>query len=170
MSPMEAQLLREQRKQKLEVRAHLSVPDMGNSPSRMLLSEDAFVSMLYLERRRAERASNRFVLVLVDVSRNLAGISNKERTIQSLTRSLTEATRETDIIGWYVQNSLLGVIGTELGEATNEVVQEKFLERLRNIFESKMGWQKSASISVSFHFFPEEPGKSSGDHTANIKL
>ena len=69
MSPMEAQLRREQQKTKLDVRAHLSVPDMVNTPSRTLLSEDAFVSMLYLERRRAERASNRFVLVLVDVSK-----------------------------------------------------------------------------------------------------
>ena len=152
MSPMEAQLLREQKNQKLEMRAHLSVPDMVNTPSRILLNEDAFVSMLYLERRRVERAGNRFVLVLVDVSRNLAGIANKERAVQALTKSLSEATRETDIIGWYVQNSLIGVIGTELGEATNEVVQEKFLERLRNVFEMKIGWEKSASISVSFNF------------------
>src|SRR5215470_16842023 len=112
MSPMEAQLRREQQRTKLEVRAHLSVPDMGNAPSRMLLSEDAFVSMLYLERRRAERASNRFVLVLVDIAKNLNGFSNKERTTQKLTRALNETTRETDIIGWYVENSVIGIIGT----------------------------------------------------------
>jgi len=167
---MEARLLSGQRKPRLEVRAHISVPDMGNTPARMLLNEDAFVSMLYLERRRVERAGSRFVLVLVDVSRNLAGSPNKERAVQVLTKSLSEATRETDIIGWYVQNNLIGVIGTELGDATNEVVQGKFLERLRNIFEMKLGWEKSASISVSFHFFPEESGTGAGDHTANIKL
>ncbi len=170
MSPMEAQLRREQQRTKLDVRAHVSVPDMGNTPSRMLLSEDAFVSMLYLERRRAERASNRFVLILVDVTKNLSGFSNKERTIQKLTKSLNEATRETDIIGWYVEDSLIGVIGTELGDASNELIQQKFLERMRNIFEVKMGWEKSASISVSFHFFPEDRDKNNGDHTANIKL
>jgi len=147
----------------------LSVPDMGNTPSRMLLNEDAFVSMLYLERRRAERADNRFVLVLVDVSKNVNGFA-KDRTIQKLTKSLTEATRETDVIGWYVENSLIGIIGTELGDASNELIQEKFLARLRNIFEEKMGWEKSAAISVSFHFFPEESENGSGDHTANIKL
>ena len=169
MSPMEAQVRRAQNRARLEVRAHLSVPDMGNTPSRMLLSEDAFVSMLYLERRRAERADNRFVLVLVDVARNVIGFA-KDRTIQKLTKALTEATRETDIIGWYVENNLIGIIGTELGEASNEQIQERFLDRLRNIFEAKMGWEKSSSISVSFHFFPEESEKNSGDHTANIKL
>jgi len=169
MSPMEAQVRREQGRTRLEVRAHLSVPDMGNTPSRMLLNEDAFVSMLYLERRRAERADNRFVLVLVDVSKNVNGFA-KDRTIQKLTKSLTEATRETDVIGWYFENSLIGIIGTELGDASNELIQEKFLARLRNIFEEKMGWEKSAAISVSFHFFPEESENGSGDHTANIKL
>jgi len=41
MSPMEARLLSGHRKPRLEVRAHISVPDMGNTPSRMLLNEDA---------------------------------------------------------------------------------------------------------------------------------
>ena len=170
MSPMEAQVQRERQNSKLEVRAHLSVPGMGNSPSRMLLNEDAFVSMLYLERRRAERAGNRFVLILVDVAKNLAGSSGKDRTVQALTRAISEATRETDIIGWYLENNLIGVIGTELGKATNEVVQKRFIEKLRRIFESTLGAEKCANISVSFHFFPEESVKGGEDHTANIKL
>ena len=170
MSPMEAEVRRELPKAKLEVRAHLSVPEMGNTPSRILLNEDAFVSMLYLERRRAERAGNRFVLILVDVKKNLAGNSGRDRTVQALTKSLSEATRETDIIGWYLENSLMGVIGTELGKASNELVQKRFLEKMRNIFESTLGAEKSASISVSFHFFPEESDKGGEDHTANIKL
>src|SRR5579859_1281016 len=170
MSPMEARVAREQRKPKLEVRSHLSVPNMGNTPSRTLLQEDAFVSMLYLERRRVERAGGRFVLVLVDVSHNLKVQSNKERTVQALTKSLSESTRETDIIGWYSQHNLIGVIGTELGDAPNKIVQEKFLGRLRNVFEETLGWQRSSAISVSFHFFPEESGNGSEDHSANIKL
>ena len=170
MSPIEAQMRREQGKPKLDVRAHLSVPNMGNTPPRILLNEDAFVSMLYLERRRAERARNRFVLILVDVRKMLDIFSNKERTVQALAKSLTDATRETDIVGWYLENSLMGVIGTELGEATNEVVQKRFLDKLRKIFGSTLGVEKSASISVSFHFFPEEYEIGASDHTANIKL
>lgn len=170
MSPIEAEVRRERNNKKLEVRAHLSVPNMGNAPSRALLNEDAFVSMLYLERRRAERAGNRFVLILVDVKKNLSGIPNRDRTVQALTKSLTEATRETDIVGWYLENSLMGVIGTDLGKATNEVVQNRFLDKLRKIFESTLGLEKSSSVSVSFHFFPEEYEKGGEDHTANIKL
>ena len=170
MSPMEAAVRREMGKPKLEVRAHLSVPNMGNSPARMLLNEDAFVSMLYLERRRAERAQNRFVLILVDVQKIVSGISGKDRVVQMLAKALSEATRETDIIGWYLENSLMGVIGTELGKASNELVQKRFLDKLRTIFESTFGIEKSASISASFHFFPEEYANGGNDHSANIKL
>jgi len=167
---MEAVARREKERPKLEVRAHLSVPNMGNTPPRMLLNEDALVSMLYLERRRAERAQNRFVLILVDVQKIVNGVSGKDRTVQMLAKSLSDATRETDIIGWYIEDSLLGVIGTELGKASNEVVQKRFLDKLRKIFESTLGIEKSASISVSFHFFPEEYGSGANDHSANIKL
>ena len=170
MSPMEAIARREKERPQLEVRAHLSVPNMGNTPARMLLNEDAFVSMLYLERRRAERAQNRFVLILVDVQKVVSGVSSKDRMVQLLAKSLSEATRETDIIGWYLDNSMMGVIGTELGKASNEVVQKRFLDKLRKIFESTLGIEKGASISVSFHFFPEEYGSGANDHSANIKL
>ena len=170
MSPIKMQERQDQPQEKLEIRAHLSVSGMGNTPSRMLLNQDAFVSMLYLERRRAERAGNRFVLILVDVTENLAGGYGKERMVQALTKSLSEATRETDIIGWYVENSIMGVIGTEIGKATNEVVQKRFLEKLRGMFELTLGIEKGSLISVSFHFFPEECDKTGEDHTANIKL
>jgi exopolysaccharide biosynthesis polyprenyl glycosylphosphotransferase len=170
MSPMEAVARREKERPKLEVRAHLSVPNMGNTPQRMLLNEDAFVSMLYLERRRAERAQNRFVLILVDVQKVVSGVSGKDRMVQLLAKSLSEATRETDIIGWYLENSMMGVVGTELGKASNEVVQKRFLDKLRKIFESTLGIEKSLSITVSFHFFPEEYGSGANDHSANIKL
>jgi len=156
-------------KNKLEVRAHLSVPDTGNTPPRVLLNEDAFVSMLYLERRRAERSHKRFVLVLVDVQSALSG-GQKDRTVVALSKALADSTRETDIIGWYMDNALMGIIGTELGKASNQVIQDCFLSKLRKIFEASLGSKKSSGISVSFHFFPEEDRKDKNDHSANIAM
>jgi exopolysaccharide biosynthesis polyprenyl glycosylphosphotransferase len=156
-------------KNKLNVRAHLSVPNMGNAPCRVLLNEDAFVSMLYLERRRAERSHTRFVLILVDVKGALSG-GPKERTILALSSALAEGTRETDIMGWYLENNILGVIGTELGKSSNEVVQERFLTRLRKVFEASTELKRNTSISVSFHFFPEDEQEDKKNHSANIAL
>src|ERR1700675_4285041 len=81
---------------------------------RMVLGEDAFASMLYLERRRAERAQKRFVLMLVDV-RGAIGDNHKVGTLGNITRTLLDITRETDIIGWYLEDNLIGVLGTEIG-------------------------------------------------------
>lgn len=170
MSPTEVKARRAEEQGNLQVRAHLSMLNMGNTPPRLLLNEDAFVSMLYLERRRAERARKRFVLILVDVRKTLTGTRQKDHIIHSLTNSLADATRETDIIGWYLENNLIGVIGTELGKAGKEVVQARILDKLRSNFEATLGMEASASISVSFHFFPEEYGDGVDDHTANINL
>ena len=169
MTPLEATLKSSNGRRILDVHAHVSVHEQGNAPQRTLLSEDAFISMLYLERRRAERAQKRFVLVLVDVKKG-NGLNHKDRELSALVGALSDATRETDIIGWYLENNLFGVIGTELGNATNQVVQERFLSKIRKAFESTLGREKSAGISISFHFFPEEIGEEGGDHSANFTL
>ena len=165
---MDLELSQAMPKNKLEVRAHLSVPDIDNTPPRITLNEDAFVSMVYLERRRAERSHKRFVLVLIDVQDALS--AGHDRAVWGLSKALSESTRETDIFGWYLENSLMGIIGTELGKASNQVVQDCFLAKLRRAFETNLGSNKSSTISVSFHFFPEEEGRDKSDHSANIAL
>lgn len=154
---------------KLVVKAHLSVPHMENAPTRILLNEDAFVSMLYLERRRAERTQNRFVLMLVDLS-SVSANGQTSRTARKIAEELSKATRETDVIGWYVEDKMIGVIGTELGDATPSLIQQRFVEKLRCVFENVIGKDKASSISVSFHFFPEEVGDGDGGHSADVAL
>lgn len=154
---------------KLVVKAHLSVPNMENAPARILLNEDAFVSMLYLERRRAERTQKRFVLMLVDLSSVLSN-GQKVRNVQKIAAGISSATRETDIIGWYVENSIMGVIGTELGDATPKLIQQRFLEKLRCALDEAIGKEKAAGISASFHFFPEDIVDDDQGHSANIAL
>ena len=90
--------------------------------------------------------------------------------VPALSKALAESTRETDIMGWYLENNLMGIIGTELGEATNHVIQDCFLSKLRKVFGSNLGSKNSSGISVSFHFFPEEERKDQNDHSANIAL
>ena len=169
MSALNASLPQQNPPRKLEAKAHVTVPQIENASARILLGEDAFVSMLYLERRRAERTQKRFVLMLADLSSMLAN-GQRIRTVQKIAAGLSNATRETDIIGWYVEGSLIGVIGTELGNGTPKLIQERFLEKLRPVFENAIGRDKASSISVSFHFSPEEIGDGDRGHSANIAL
>lgn len=147
-----------------------TVIDIGNAPvSRVLLGQDAFISMLYLERRRAERAHKRFVLMLVDVKEAIAD-GEKNRTLAKISGALATATRETDIIGWYLEDNLIGFIGTEIGNAKPKVIQERLLEKVRSGFREAIGEAKSSQIFVSFHFFSEERVEGKTDHSANIAL
>jgi len=169
MSPLEMEMRQAENRRRLDVKAHVSLPDPGNTPMRWLLPENSFVSMLYLERRRAERAKKRFVLVLVDVRKALSG-DHKDRSLGALNRAISQNTRETDIIGWYVENDVIGLIGTELGEADNELIQKTFLNKISKVYGAVLGMERAARISVSFHFFPEEYGEGDNDHSANIAL
>lgn len=154
---------------RLKVTAHASAPQTENSLTVALLNEDVFVSMLYLERRRAERTQNRFVLVLADVN-GLTPDPQKGCMVQKIAKGLCEAIRETDISGWYAENSLIGIIGTDLGGASSQLIRERFLEKLSGVFENAIGKDRASSIFVSFHFFPEEPVSRNSDHAVNHTL
>ncbi len=131
----------------LNTDAHINLDRRGDSAGRIVLHEDAFVSMLYLERRRAEN-----------------------RTLSKATNALLSVTRETDIVGWYLEDHLIGVIGTEVGKAKPKTVQNIMLEKIRGAFVEALPQEKVSQISVSFHFFPEEWEGEGTDHAANITL
>jgi len=154
---------------RLDTDTHLTLEKRGVSEGRIVLHEDAFVSMLYLERRRAERAQKRFVLMLVDI-KNAIVDGHKNRTLGKVTGALLSVTRETDIVGWYLEGHLIGVIGTEVGKAKPKTVQGRMLEKVRAAFVEALPAEKVSQITVSFHFFPEEKDEDGADHSANITL
>jgi lipopolysaccharide/colanic/teichoic acid biosynthesis glycosyltransferase len=78
-------------------------------------------------------------------------------TVQRITQTLCEITRETDLIGWYVKDHLLGVIATEIGKASSKEVRERISAKFRAAFLKVLGQRKASQITVTFHFFPEEP-------------
>ena len=157
MSSLKTALRSEVATQKLQVKENAPVTSMENE-ARALLSEDAFVSMLYLERRRAERAQKRFVLVLVDVKRALED-GHKNRTLGKIGVALTNSTRETDILGWYLENNLVGIIGTELGETSPAVIHERLLEKLRAAFQHMWERKRARRFRFRFIFSRKNPGK-----------
>jgi len=144
---------REEKNENVMVRVPSDLQD--EISTRMVLSEATFMSMLYLERRRAERAQKRYLLLLVDVKDAIAD-KQKIATLQKITQTLCEVTRETDLIGWYVNDNILGVIATELGNASSKEVRQKISEKFCAAFLRALGQKKAAQIAISFHFFPED--------------
>jgi lipopolysaccharide/colanic/teichoic acid biosynthesis glycosyltransferase len=149
--------------------AHVTLEKRGVSAGRIVLHEDAFVSMLYLERRRAERAQKRFVLMLVDLKSAISD-GQKNRTLAKITGALLNVTRETDIVGWYLEDQLVGVICTEVGNAKSKTVQGRMLEKVKRALVEGLPAEKVSKITVSFHFFPQEAEENGTDHSANTTL
>ena len=142
-----------------EVTVRLAEESMEEVSSRMVLPQDAFMSMLYLERRRAERSQKRYVLLLVELNDAVAD-KQKIRTVQKVTRTLCSVTRETDVLGWYVPERIIGIIATEIGKATSAEVRQRMTQKFRAAFSEALGASKAEQITVSFHFFPEDPESS----------
>lgn len=93
------------------------------------LVENLFHQALALERKRAERSGNTSLLVKVEI-RGLLG--NEKDTIAGRIDSLLGSiTRETDIKGWYEDDSIIGVIFTELGDAELVEAEGKIREKVR---------------------------------------
>ncbi len=130
-----------------------------------LLPENVFHSMLTLERRRAERSRKPFVLMLIDA--NLEN-GTAEVILRQAVDIVVASKRETDLVGWYKQGAILGIIFTEVnleGELT-----ETLRSKVETAFIKHLGRDRSAKIAISVHIFPESWDKDSSGWVADSKL
>ena len=120
-----------------------------------MLDESAFTRMLALERKRAERSSRRFVVLLLEAD-NLLKAGSDSQPIHSIIRALFSSTRDTDIKGWYESASVLGVIFTEIGTADGRAVSTALLTRITDALSSVLSIDQINKIRLSIHVFPRD--------------
>ncbi len=79
-----------------------------------IAGEAAFLGALGRERRRTERSGRPFMLALVSGD----GLRGKDSRVlvHAIASAICRCTRETDVLGWYEENVVFGVILTEIGE------------------------------------------------------
>jgi exopolysaccharide biosynthesis polyprenyl glycosylphosphotransferase len=78
--------------------------------------------------------------------------------------------RETDLIGWYRQGAILGVIFTEVNDGANQPITEILRAKFETSFADRMGKNRAAKIAISFHIFPETWDKNLSGWQADAKL
>jgi exopolysaccharide biosynthesis polyprenyl glycosylphosphotransferase len=83
-------------------------------PRRHVLREDLFKDVLVRERKRSDRSNQPFILVLVTGPDSRS--AEAPRSWESVVAAVTAAKRETDVVGWFTQRSVLGVMLPEIGE------------------------------------------------------
>ncbi len=124
--------------------------------------EDNFNNILSIERKRAERSGKSFWLMLLDIEALLKTAKEKEETIKKISDTLF-LTRETDFKGWYIYDSVLGIIFTEVNGSGQGFVKQKVRSELCNV----LGTERADKIGISFHVFPDEQ---IGDERVDKKL
>src|ERR1700733_13042025 len=96
-------------------------PVEGSDSIHRFLDQELFTTMLRLERKRTERSHRRFVLMLLE-ARSLLRVGEEQGAFDKVVAALSHNTRETDIKGWYKDDSVIGVIFTEVGAADGKSV------------------------------------------------
>lgn len=118
------------------------------------LPSPLFMSMLCLERKRAERAGRRLVLLLLEL-RSLLKHGNHLWVEDRIYSALTRATRDTDIKGWH-QDGVAAVIFTEI-PLTQQTIIEILAAKVRLALEDVLGPEQARLVGLSFHSFPDHP-------------
>jgi lipopolysaccharide/colanic/teichoic acid biosynthesis glycosyltransferase len=126
-----------------------------------LISEELFTNLLSLERKRSERSRKQFVLMLVDAG-PLLQPDRREGTLEQISAALSSSTRETDIRGWYREDSVLGVILTEFGSAEMCSALNAIFCKVNSAMRANLGTGQMNEIHISFHVFPDDLGTQSG--------
>lgn len=122
---------------------------------RPVLYQEAFQRMIAVERKRSERSRKPFLLMLVEMD-NGATSETTGMMFTHIVAALLAATRETDVIGWYKDQSVVGVMLTEL------VIDEKtsFLStmfmKVSQALRDNLDFEQFNQISISFHLFPDD--------------
>lgn len=127
-----------------------------------IYSEDYFLNILHLERKKTERSNKPFLLMLLDINR--CEMTEKNNMVNKITQVLFFLTRETDIKGWYKHNSMIGVIFTDMDDI--EVLREKIYSNL----SYELAAEQLNKIEISFHVFPEKDNGNKPDISANLTL
>ena len=121
---------------------------------RKVLAEEAFTRMIVIERKRTERSRKPFLLMLLDTGQYHHSEKNG-RVIANVLAGLLESTRETDVVGWYEDNAIVGVMFTELVIDDKNSILSTMLSRVSSILQDKLTFEQFNQISISFHFFPD---------------
>jgi hypothetical protein len=139
----------------------------GRAQQEAVLGENVFHSMLTLERRRAERSGNPFVLMLLDA--NLENGSAPEILRQAVD-IVVASKRETDLAGWYKHSAILGIIFTEVSLEGEVPITEILRAKIETAFLKHLGRDRAAKIAISVHLFPENLEKSGTGWAVDSKL
>src|SRR5260221_4569296 len=134
-----------------------------------VVQEGPFQNRLALERRRAERSRNPFVLMLLDASQS-SDTDPADLLISRVTPVLLRSTRETDLVGWYKNGVILGILFTEVTLEGTTPITEVLHTKVLSALHSGLSRKVISKLAVTVHLFPENRDRGGAEPVGDIKL
>jgi len=116
------------------------------------LPESAFRRLLCHERKRSERSRKSFVLMLVQ--RKTSKPHDETPALERVVKPLAGLIRETDTLGWFESNGILGVIFSELGDAELSAAVESIESKTLAAFHRALNANQVEALQISFYSYP----------------
>jgi len=132
-----------------------SVFDAASAAERGALGEEAFKRLIAIERKRTERSKSPFVLMLLEVT-NHQNLEKTKRALDCIVAALLTASRDTDVVGWYKENSVVGAMFTGLVISDRNSILSAILNRVSETLRNELSFEQFSQISISFHLFPDD--------------
>jgi lipopolysaccharide/colanic/teichoic acid biosynthesis glycosyltransferase len=129
--------------------------DSAAAIERGALNEDAFKRVIAIERKRTERSKAPFVLMLLEVA-NHEHIEKTRRALESIVAALVASCRDTDLVGWYKESAIVGVMFTGLVISDKNSIVSAILNRVSDTLRNELTFEQFSQISISFHLFPDD--------------
>jgi len=131
--------------------------------------EETFCNMLTLERRRAERSRKPFILMLLDAT-VFSATGSADKVMCAMTSVVLKSTRETDLVGWYKDGVILGIIFTEISLESKGLITEILRSKILNALHAELSHEFTSKLSVTVHLFPESGDRIGGEPVADLRL
>jgi lipopolysaccharide/colanic/teichoic acid biosynthesis glycosyltransferase len=123
-----------------------------------IFDDTSFAQLLAVERKRTDRSHRPFLLLLIELQIRLwDGQRRKRALVKNVVQALRLCTRQTDMIGWYKSNAVIGVIYTELRHAGRSI--DTILARVNAALQAHLLPAQLQAIAITAYVYPQhEPG------------
>lgn len=128
----------------------------NNNVTLGLLNSQCFIRALYLEKKRSERSGRGFAVILLE-SKGSKTSDEHQFLLCSAVPILKRITRDTDLCGWYVDRSVIGILCTEFGTLAMQSAVEILLEKITAALAAGLSSEQMAQISLLPCVYPEYP-------------
>ena len=140
-----------------------------SAEAREVLNEGTFRRMIAVERKRTERSSEPFLLMLLEAG-NHQGSEKDGKVLDNILSVLLLSIRETDVIGWYKDRSTVGVMFTGLAGNDKNSILSVILNKVSTTLRDQLKPDQFNQVRISFHFFPDNWDHDNSGRPSNPSL